>query len=141
MSDIVCYLLLKDISETFPRGSLVDPLNNTHESYKLHPTHMGAKGSATCSAISECDVAPVSAGDYQYLCRIGEPRDRYSVFKSPYKLKWGKTLKCGDTAYAKLRNKNPSDEEVFAAVEVKWVGQTKIGALKFGVEIIVSLTL
>ena len=30
------------------------------------------------------------------------------------------------------------DDDVFAAVEVKWVGHTKIGALKFGVEIIVS---
>lgn len=83
----------------------------------------------------------MSAQDYQYLDRIGDPRDRYAVFTSPYKLKWGKTLKTGDTAYAKLRKKNPNDEEVFAAVEIKWVGHTKTGALKYGVEIIVSLFL
>ena len=134
---IVCYLLMKDVSESFPRGSLLDPLDNTMETFKLHTLHGVTVPEKTC-AIKECDVAPVNAQDFRYLCRI-DPRGRWAVFTSPYKLKWGKTLKSGDMAYARLRKKNPGDEEVLATVEVKWVGHTKTGALKFGVEIIVSV--
>ena len=77
---------------------------------------------------------PVYADDYQYICRINNPEDRYNVFMSPYKLKWAKNLKVGDQAYAKLRN---NKEGTYVAVEIRWVGQTKIG-MKFGVEITVS---
>ena len=137
----VCFILMKDISDSFPKGSLVNPrdIDKARKSYILHPLHSGMKekSSSVCSEINEWDVSPVSAEDFQYLCRISESKDRYDVFKSPYKLKWAKTLKCGSRAYAKLRKKKSTDETVYTAVEIQWVGHTKIG-IKFGVEIIVS---
>lgn len=135
---VVCFILLKDVSDSFPKGSLINPRDKARKSYILHPLHSGMKeNSSVCSDINECDVSPVSAEDFQYLCRISEPKDRYDVFKSPYKLKWAKTLKCGNRAYAKLRKKKSTDEALYVAVEIQWVGHTKIG-IKFGVEIIVS---
>ncbi len=52
-------------------------------------------------------------------------------------MKWAKGIKPGDRARAKLRKSSGNDTEEYVAVEVRWVGHTKIG-IKFGVEIIVS---
>lgn len=111
----------------------MSPIDKTRQVYMSHGKSSGS--SCTCS---EADVAPVFADDYQYLCRIGEPRERYDVFKSPYKLKWAKTLKGGEKAYARIR-KRAGVEDAYAAVEIRWIGQTRIG-MKFGVEIIVCKT-
>ena len=129
------YLLLKHISENFPKGSLIDPRDNSG-SYVLHPIHPGIKDTSVCAVAPE-DVAPISARNYQFLSRISDSKDRYEVFASPYKLKWAQTLKSGDRAYAKLRKKKQNDRDVYTAVVIKWVGQTRIG-VKFGVEIVVS---
>lgn len=142
-SDIVCYILTKDVSDVFTKGCLVSPRDGSHQLYKFHPVRFGGiDDSKLVCACNESDVAPVFASDYSYLCRIHEPRDRYDVFKSPYKLKWAKTLKSGDRAYARMRrgDQQISGQEKYAAVEIRWVGQTKIG-FKFGVEIIVSVAL
>lgn len=135
--DVVCYILSVDISGIFTKGCFVTPLDRDRQLYKLHAaSSLGSKeNSCTCD---EQDVAPVFADDYPYLCRIADPKSRYDVFKSPHKLKWAKSIKPGDLARAKLRKNSSNDtEEHVAAVEVRWVGQTKIG-IKFGVEIIVS---
>ena len=128
--DTVCYILIEGISNNFPKGSLVTPIDKDRQIYKLHSA--GSKEN-TCTC-SEEDVAPVFADDYPYLCRITNPGKRYEVFMSPHKLKWAKSIRPGDRARAKLRK---SDKEEYVAVEVRWVGHTKIG-IKFGVEIVVS---
>lgn len=138
-SDVVCYILLSDVSmaEGFTKGCLVSPKDKTRQVYVPHAIHAGGKEASSCICNEE-DVAPLFADDYQFLCRIGDPRSRYNVFKSPYKLKWAKTLKSGERAYARLRGKHQGDSEgKYVAVEIRWVGQTRIG-IKFGVEIIVS---
>lgn len=137
--DIVCYILLSDVSEDFTKGCLVSPKDRTCQVYVPHVLHTGAKGTSTPScSCSEGDVTPLFADDYQYLSRIADPIARYNVFKSPYKLKWAKTVKTGERAYAKLRGKHHRNSEgKYVAVEIRWVGQMKIG-MKFGVEIIVS---
>ena len=131
---IVCYILLRNITEGFSKGCLVNQKDKSNQVYIPH--HAGAARSVSSSSCtcSEGDVAPLFADEYQFLCRISDPGDRYDVFKSPYKLKWAKSLRCGDRAYVKLRN---NKEGKFVAVEIRWVGQTKIG-IKFGVEITVS---
>ena len=135
-ADIVCFILTTDISSNFTRGSFITPIDRDRQLYKLHSTLSGNKDNNTCTCDDQ-DVAPVFADDYPYLCRIADLKSRYEVFKSPHKLKWAKSMKPGDRARAKLRKKSGNNKEEYVAVEVRWVGQTKIG-LKFGVEIIVS---
>ena len=133
--DIVCYILTVGISSSFPKGCFVTPIDRDRQVYKLHSKLSGSKeNNFTCS---EQDVAPVFADDYPYLCRITTDTTKcYEVFKSPHKLKWAKGIKPGDRARARLRKSSAGTEE-YVAVEVRWVGHTKIG-IKFGVEIIVS---
>lgn len=134
MSKTVCFILLRDISKYFLKGSLVETCDR--QMCWLHQTHPNPALNRSLSCVtSEGDLAPVSPADYQYLCKISDPRNRYEVFKNTDKLNWAKTLRCGERAYARVKT---TDKE-FVPVVIQWVGITKIG-FKIGVEILNSVS-
>ena len=125
----ICYILRKDISESYRKGCLLDSCGN-QEMYMLRSPSR-KKNVQPCKCKDD-DISPVKSPDFGYLDKIDRPEDRFDVFTR--KLEWGKKLCKGSKAYVKLRNEM-SDK--YARVVVKYHGITKLGR-KFGVEITVS---
>lgn len=139
-SNTVCYILKRHITDVFTEGRLLSfhEKRQGRKSFIVYSRDSSRRPN-TCSNICWCedsDVAPLRYCDYEYLCRINRPKDRYDVFASG-KLLWAKNLKPGDMAYVQLQ-KGCCGSEACVPATFKWKGNTKLG-LKFGVEISVSL--
>ncbi len=142
------YILLRDKSEDYPRGTLLElKIIKYDGSYKVH-THcrVFVLGNIRCD--NDGDVAPLSEVECDLLYGIYPAADRYEVYNTPGKLEWGRNLKVGDPVLAllpSLSEHGSSDGEQqhqYTTAIIRWCGKIIIGhhgtIYQFGVEIMVS---
>ena len=136
------YILLRDISEYYPRGILLEL--NKDGSYGC-PPHGVYLSRPTIPCINDGDLAPLSEEECCLLYGISSDADRYDVYSTPGKLEWGRSLKVGDTVLARLpgvRRRSSFDGEQkyqYTTAIIRWCGRIKyLTGYMFGVEIVVS---
>ncbi len=135
------YILLRDKSEYFSRGTLLK-LNksgsyerHSHARFTFPPGHIRCDNNG--------DIAPLSEVECDLLYGIFPDADRYEVYSTPGKLEWGRSLKVGVTVLAQLPGffSDGGQQHQYTTAIIRWCG--KINYLegdiyKFGVEIVVS---
>ncbi len=142
-----CYILLRDKSWNYPRGTLLGL--NEDGSYRWH-IHARYKLPllSDISCDNDGDVAPLSEVECDLLDGIRPATDCYEIYITPGKLEWGRSLKEGDTVLARLpslRRHGSSDGEQqhqYTTAIIRWCGKIEeyMGNIyyRFGVEIMVS---
>ncbi len=139
------YILLRDISKNYPRGTLLEL--NEDGSYRRHSHHIELFDPEPIRCDNDGDVAPLSEVECDLLYGIDSHADRYEVYITPGKLEWGRSLKAGDTVLARLpglRRHGSSDgkqQHQYTTAIIRWCGKIEdiLGNMhKFGVEIMVS---
>ncbi len=139
-----CYILLRDISKNYPRGTLLEL--NKDGSYRWH-THTGVYTWFTRLVTIRCDndgdVAPLSEVECDLLDGIGSDAGRYEVYITPGKLEWGRSLNVGYSVLAGLSEHGSSDgQHQYTTAIIRWCGKIEEVywgiRYQFGVEIMVS---
>ncbi len=139
------YIILRNISTYFPRGTLL--ALDEDGSYWQH-THrwLFIIGRIRCD--NDGDVVPLSEVECYLLDGIFSDADRYEVYNTPGKLEWGRSLKEGDAVLARLPEHGSSDGEQqhqYTTAIIRWCGRIEnvykgisYYIYQFGVEIVVS---
>ena len=130
-----CYILLRDKSEDYPRGELLEL--NKDGSYVGH-SHYGIYTPETIRCDNDGDVAPLSDVEYDLLNGTRSAADCYEVYITEGKLEWGRSLKVGDTLLARLPDLRRHGSSEYTTAIIRWSGKTGWGLYHFGVEIMVS---
>ncbi len=139
------YILLREISEEFPRGTLLQLKEDgsyEEHSHTAHIYHVNQPETIRCD--NDGDVAPLSGVECCLLDGISSEDDRYDIYSTPGKLEWGRSLKVGDTVLARLpglRRCGSSDggqQHHYTTAIIRWCGRMRGEGYKFGVEIVVS---
>ncbi len=144
-----CYILLRDISKNYPRGTLLELNEDGSYTWHTHRTKVFGPDPIRCD--NDGDVAPLSEVECDLLDGIGincinSDAGRYEVYSTPGKLEWGRSLKVGDTVLARLPVPlstllGPSVGELqhqYATAIIRWYGKVDWETYQFGVEIVVS---
>ncbi len=138
------YILLRDLSENYPRGILF--VRKGFGFYARH-THQGNIKYRPKFGFSDGDVAPLSEVECDLLYGIDSDADRYEVYNTPGKLKWGRNLKVGDTVLARLPglsqhgSSDGEQQHQYTTAIIRWCSLLYHAieyAYTFGVEIVVS---
>ena len=136
------YILLRDKSLGYPRGTLLDL--NEDGSYERHTHRPMYIPPVPIRCDNDGDVTPLSEVECDLLYGIYSAADLYEVYITPGKLEWGRSLKVGDTVLAQLpglRRHGSSDGEQqhqYTTAIIRWCGKTEWEQYQFGVEIVVS---
>ncbi len=136
-------ILLRDISEHYPRGTLLQL--NKDGSYVGHSHHrILTMPHIRCGGN---EVAPLNEVECDLLSGIILAADRYEVYNIPGKLVWGGNIKVGDTVLARLpclSGHSSSDSEQqhqYTTAIIRWCDKIKYEMgyrYMIGVEITVS---
>ena len=130
------YILLKDKDNSCHRGRLLKLRSDGSYSHHRH-SRLALPLGIRCSAD---EVAALSEEECVLLDGIDSEADRYTVYSTPGKLKWGCGLKVGDTVLAQLprRSGRGTSSRQYITSIIRWCGQTQYGCHIYGVEITVS---
>ena len=139
------YILLRD-KDRYSRGCLSQLRSDG--SYKHH-SHRLLLHSSYCDLIplrcSADEVAALSKEECVVLDGIDSDADRYTVYSTPGKLKWGCGLKVGDTVLARLPDgsgrgsSGGGQQHQYTTAIIRWCGKTDYVGHIFGVEITVCM--
>ena len=122
------YILLRDTS----RGCLLELRRDGFYYFHSHRPILKSY-SLRCSPH---EVAALSKEECLILDGIHSEADRYTVYSTPGKLKWGCGLKVGDTVLARL----PGGGQQYITAIVRWRGEAnRFNGYQFGVEITVCM--
>ena len=136
------YILLRDRNDDFSRGCLLELRSDGSYYQHSHRYFFLIHPSLRCSAD---EVAALSKEEYVVLEAIDSDADRYTVYSTPGKLKWGCGLKVGDTVLARLPggsgrgSSSGGQQHQYTTAIIRWCGETDFDGYKFGVEITVCM--
>ena len=138
------YILLRS-TVLYARGSLLKLLSDG--SYRHHTTRHTSSWFLNIFSVrfSADEVAALSKEECMVLDGIDSDADRYTVYSTPGKLKWGCGLKVGDTVLARLPglsgrgSSGDGQQHQYTTAIIRWCGKTEYNGHKFGVEITVCM--
>ncbi len=134
MATLHSHILLRDKSRHYPREMLLE--SNKDGSYRKH-AHDGGIYIGHLRCDNDGDVAPLGVVECCILDALHSDADRYEVCSTPGKLKWGRSLKVGDSVLARLPGSSGQQHQYTTAI-IRWCGGIMGMGHKFGVEIMVS---
>ncbi len=130
------YILLRNISDGYPRGALLDLMKDG--SYERHAhTRFYIIRARTVRCDKDGDVAPLREVECYLSYDIGSDADRYGVYSTPGKLEWG-TLCWHDYQYLKVAPLMGDSTRTYMTAIIRWCGRIIYMGYMFGVEIMVS---
>ena len=135
------YILLKDKGR-YTRGCLLQSQSNGSYDYHNHDRCPPPLPPFRCSAD---EVAALNKEECVVLDGIGSVAERYTVYSTPGKLKWGCGLKVGDTVLAQLPggsgrgSSGGGQQHQYTTAIIRWCGKTRYVGHRFGVEITVCM--
>ena len=138
------YILLRE-KDNFSRGYLLELRSDGsyyQHSHRYIPFMIDPLPRCTCSAD---EVAALSKEECVVLDGTNSDADRYTIYSTPGKLKWGCGLKVGDTVLARLPDgsgrgsSGGGQQHQYTTAIIRWCGETDYVGHKFGVEITVCM--
>ena len=140
-SGLHSYILLRD-KDRYSRGSLLGLQSDGSYCDHSHRFLLLQTNPLRCNAD---EVAALSKEECVVLYGIDSDADRYTVYSTPGKLKWGCGLKVGDTVLARLPggsgrgSSGGGQQHQYTTAIIRWCGETDYKRRKFGVEITVCM--
>ena len=138
------YILLRDNGYYYSRGCLLKSLNDGSYRDHIH-TSTNLRLPPPPLRCSADEVAALSKEECVVLNGIVSVADRYTVYSTPGKLKWGCGLKVGDTVLARLPDgsgrgsSGGGQQHQYTTAIIRWCGTDLFDYHRFGVEITVCM--